>query len=76
MWVILWTTIAYDKDVTIHGRSNMCQFEHKGKKIKLLAREPEAELSESKPTTVKKANRISLIAAKAFGQDVEKGALS
>jgi len=24
----------YNNDITIHGRSNMCQFEHEGKKIK------------------------------------------
>ena len=58
----------------IYGRSNMCQFEHEGKKIKLLPHEPKAEPSEPKPTTVKKTNSISLITAKAFSQDVEKGA--
>ena len=52
----------------------MCQFEHEGKKIKLLPREPKAESSEPKPATVKKTNSISLITAKAFSQDVEKGA--
>jgi len=44
------------------------------KKIKLLSREPKAEPSEPKPTTVKNTNSISLITAKAFSQDVEKGA--
>ena len=52
----------------------MCQFEHEGKKIKLLPHEPKAESSESKPTTVKKTNSISLIIAKVISQDVEKGA--
>jgi len=26
----------FDKNITIYGRSNMCQFEHEGKHIKLL----------------------------------------
>jgi len=71
--VILGRPWLYDKDVTIYGRSNMCQFEHEGKKIKLLPREPKVEPSEPKPTIVKKTNSISLITAKAFSQDV-KGA--
>ena len=44
------------------------------KEDKLLPREPKAELFEPKPTIVKKTNSISLITAKAFNQDVEKGA--
>ena len=62
--VILGRSWLYDKDVTIYGRSNMCQFEHEGKKIKLLPREPKDESSKPKPTTVKKTNSISLITAK------------
>ena len=72
--VILGQPWPYDKGVTIYGWSNMCQFEHERKKIKLLPREPKAEPSEPKPTIVKKTNSISLITAKAFSQDVEKGA--
>jgi len=51
--ILVWPWL-YDKDFTIHGRMNMCQFEHEGKKIKLLPREPKAEPSEPKPTTVRK----------------------
>jgi len=72
--IILGQSWLYDKDVTIYGRSNMCQFEHEGKKIKLLPREPKVEPSEPKPTTVKNTNSIILITAKDFSQDVEKGA--
>jgi len=36
--VILGRLRLYDNDVTIYSRSNMCQFEHEGKKIKLLPR--------------------------------------
>ena len=64
--VILGRPWLYDKDVTIYGRSNVCQFEHEGKKIKLLPREPKAEQSEPKPAAAKKPNNINLITAKAF----------
>jgi len=30
----------FDKNITIYGRSNMCQFEHEGKQIKLLPLRP------------------------------------
>jgi len=33
--IILGRPWLYDNDVAIHGRSNMCRFEHEGKKIKL-----------------------------------------
>jgi len=33
--IILGRPWLYDNDVLIHGRSNMCQFEQEGKKIKL-----------------------------------------
>ena len=33
--IILRQPWLYDNDITIHGRSNMCQFEHESKKIKL-----------------------------------------
>jgi len=54
--VILGRPWLDDRDVTIYDRSNMCYFEHEGKKIKLLPREPKAEPSESKPAAVKKTN--------------------
>jgi len=64
----------YDKDVTIYSRSNICQFEHEGKKIKLLPREPKVEPPEPKPAAAKKSNSVSLITIRAFSQDMEKGA--
>ena len=77
-YVILGRPWLYDRDVTIYGWSNMCQFEYEEKKIKLLSREPkvepsEPEPSEPKPTAVKKNNTISLITVKAFSQDLKKG---
>jgi len=38
--VILGRPRLFDKNVTIYGRSNMCQFEHEGKQIKLLRLRP------------------------------------
>jgi len=35
--VILGRSWLFDKNITIYGRSNMCQFEHEGKQIKLLS---------------------------------------
>jgi len=38
--VILGRPWLFDKTVTIYSRSNMCQFEHEGKRIKLLFLRP------------------------------------
>jgi len=38
---ILGRSWLFDKDVTIYDRFNMCQFEHKGKKIKLFFLRPQ-----------------------------------
>ena len=38
--VILGRSWLFDKNVTIYGRSNMCQFEHESKQIKLLPLRP------------------------------------
>ena len=71
--VILGRPWLYEKDVTIYGQSNMCQFEHEDKKIKLSPREPKVEPSEHKPAAAKRPYIINLITAKAFSQDVRKG---
>ena len=71
--VILGRPWLYDQDVTIYGRSNMCQFEHEGKKIKLFHYQPKNEQAEQKSVAAKKPNNFSLINEKAFSQAVEKG---
>ena len=71
--VILGWSWLYDKDVTIYGRSNMCQFEHEENKVKLVPLSL-TEQSELKSAASKKTNSVSLIIAKAFSQDAEKGA--
>jgi len=38
--VILGRPWLFDKNITIYGRSNMCQFKHEGKQIKLLPLRP------------------------------------
>jgi len=35
--IILGRPYLFDNEITIYGRSNMCQFVHKSKKIKLLS---------------------------------------
>jgi len=40
----------FDKNVTIYGQSNMCQFEHEGKKIKLLSLRPNTGQSKQTST--------------------------
>ena len=72
--VILGRLWLYDKDVTIFSRSNMCQFEHGGNKIKLLPCPPKTEQEEQKSVAMKKINSVSLISEKTFSQDVKKGA--
>jgi len=51
--VILERPWLFDKDVIIYGRSNMCQFEYDGKKIKLLPSRPKVGQSEQTPTVPK-----------------------
>ena len=62
--VILERLWLYDKNATIYDQSNICQFEQKRKKIKLMSRELKTEQSKLKPVTTKKTNNISLIAPK------------
>jgi len=72
--VILGRPLLYDKDVTIYDQSNMCQFQHERKKIKLLPHKPKAKPFELKPAAAKKLNNIKLITAKTFSQDLKKEA--
>jgi len=46
----------FDKNVTIYGRSNICQFEHKSKKIKLLPLRLQIGQPEQMPTAPQKTN--------------------
>jgi len=62
--VILGRLWLYDKNATIYDQSNICRFEQKRKKIKLMSRELKTEQSKLKPVTTKKTNNISLIAPK------------
>jgi len=52
----------------------MYQFEHEGKNVKLLPCPPKIEQAELNPVAAKKTNSVSLISAKVFSQDVERGA--
>jgi len=52
--IILGRAWIFDNDVHIYGHSNMCLFEHKGKKVKLLPSKSMNNVAEKKPVTVKK----------------------
>ena len=47
--VIIGRPWLFDKNVTIYGRSNMCQFEHEGKQIKLLPLRPKTGQPQERP---------------------------
>ena len=68
--IILGWSWLYDNDVTIHGRSNMCRFEHEGKKIKLTPYWPIAK--KLKPNTPKKSKE-NLISAIELDQELKNG---
>ena len=54
-----------------HGRSNMCWFEHEGKKIRLTPYWPIAK--KLKPNTLEKLKRVNLISATEFDQELKNG---
>jgi len=57
--IILGRAWLYDNDVTVHGRSSMCRFEHEGKKIKLT---PYRSIAKKvKPNAPKKSKEVNLI---------------
>jgi len=59
--IILGRPWLYDNNVTIHGRSNMCRFEHESKKIKLTPYRPIAK--KTKLNSPKKSKGVNLISA-------------
>ena len=65
--VILSRPWLFDKNVTIYDRSNMCQFEYNGQKIKLLFLRSKIRQFKT-PTTPKKTKEINLISAKVLDQ--------
>ena len=68
--IILGRSWLYDNDVTIHGRSNMCRFEHEGKKIKLTPYRP--IVKKSKLNAPKKSKGANLISATELEQELKK----
>ena len=70
--IILRRPWLYDNDVTIHGRSNMCQFEHDSKKIKLTPYRPIAK--KLKFNASKKSKGVNLIRATELDQKLKNGA--
>jgi len=70
--IILGRPWLYDNDVTIHGQSNMCRFEHESKKIKLTHCRPIAK--KPKPNAPKKSKRVNLISATTLDEEIKNGA--
>jgi len=70
--IILGRPWLYDNDVTIHGRSNMCQFEHDSKKIKLTPYRPIAK--KPKFNASKKSKGVNLISVTELKQELKNGA--
>ncbi|XP_072962671.1 uncharacterized protein [Typha angustifolia] len=54
----------FDNDVYIYGRSNICMFEHEGKKIKILPSQPRGGTMEKKSDPIHSDNKVSLISAR------------
>ena len=57
--IILDRTWLFDMNVTIYDQSNMCQFLHKSKKIKLLSLRSKFRQPEQTPTTLKKLKEVT-----------------
>ena len=70
--IILGRPWLFDNDVHIYDRSNMCLFEHEGKKVKLLPSQPKNIITEKKSVAVKQT-KISLISAKDIDREMTKG---
>ena len=73
--VILDRPWLFDKNVTIYGQSNMCQFEYKGEKIKLLSLRAKIRQLDQALTTSKKNKWINLISAKVLDKKNEERSL-
>ena len=67
--IILGRPWLFDKDVTIHGWSNMCWFEYEGKKIKLMPLRPIAK--QPKPNVPKKSKGVQLISVTELDQEIK-----
>ena len=70
--IILGLPWLYDKDVTIHNLSNMCQFEHEDKKIKLISLWPITK--QPKSNVMKKLKWVNLISATKLDQELKNNA--
>ncbi|XP_072987259.1 uncharacterized protein [Typha latifolia] len=71
--IILGRPWLFDKDVHIYGRSNICMFEHEGKKIKILPSQPRGGKMEKKSDPIHSDNKVSLISARGIEREMSKG---
>ena len=70
--IILGRSWLYDNDVIIHGRSNMYQFEHVGKEIKLILYQ--SITKKPKLNAPKKSKGVNLISVTEFDQELKNDA--
>ena len=64
--IILGRPCLFDKDVTIYDRFNICQFEHKGKKIKLFLLRHDIRQLAQRLTAPKKTKEINIISERSL----------
>ena len=69
--IILRRPWLFDNDVHIYSRSNLCLFEHEGKKVKLLPSQSKNNVTEKKSVAVKQI-KISLVSAKDIDREMTK----
>ena len=70
--IILGRHQIFDNDVHIYNRLNICLFEHKDKKVKLLPSKPKNNVAKKKHVAVKQT-KISLISAEEIDHEMTKG---
>jgi len=69
--IILGRPWIFNNDVHIYDCSNMCLFEHGGKKVKLLPSQPKNNIAEKKSIAAKQI-KISMISAKDIDREQTK----
>ncbi len=69
--VILGRPWLYDRDVTLHGRSNSCSFMFQGRKIVLNSLPPREPASTKKSATLRKDKSLHIITSNEVMKDID-----
>jgi len=72
--VILGRLWLFDMDVTLWGKSNICNFNYEGQRIKLIPRQPKFKQEEKKSVDTRKEKNLNLISPKEIEKEVISGA--